>query len=80
MVDLTHKLTQIKKMIDNEEYFVINRGRQYGKTTTLFALENFLQATHPNEYTVISISFEGLGELAFANCPRRKPSSGNPTP
>jgi len=63
MVDITDKLKQIKAMIDKEEYFTINRGRQYGKTTTLFALENFLR----DEYTVISISFEGLDEEEFAN-------------
>jgi len=63
MVDITEKLEQIKKMIDAKEYFTINRGRQYGKTTTLLALEKFLS----DEYTVISISFEGLDEEEFAN-------------
>lgn len=61
MVDITSKLQKIKEMIDQEEYFTINRGRQYGKTTTLLGLEKYLQ----NEYTVISISFEGLSEKAF---------------
>jgi len=63
MVDITNKLEQIKLMIAEEEYFTINRGRQYGKTTTLFALESFLE----NEYTVISISFGGMGEKNFRN-------------
>ena len=63
MVDITDKLIQIKAMIDEREYFTINRGRQYGKTTTLFALENFLK----DDYIVISISFEGWGETAFSN-------------
>jgi len=61
MVDITTKLVQIKAMVDRREYFVINRGRQYGKTTTLSELEKFLA----DEYLVISISFEGLGLLAF---------------
>lgn len=39
MVDITERLAAIKKMIDCGDYFVINRGRQYGKTTTLNALE-----------------------------------------
>ena len=39
MVDITEQLAAIKKMIDCGDYFVINRGRQYGKTTTLNALE-----------------------------------------
>ena len=63
MVDISNKLKQIKVMVDAKEYFTINRGRQYGKTTTLLALEGFLR----EEYIVISISFEGLGEEEFAN-------------
>ncbi|MCL2560659.1 MAG: AAA-like domain-containing protein [Turicibacter sp.] len=63
MVDITGKLEQIKKLIDAEAYFTINRGRQYGKTTTLLALEHFLG----DEYTVISISFEGIGEEPFSS-------------
>jgi len=63
MVDTTNKLQQIKKMIDNRDYFTINRGRQYGKTTTLMLLRHFLAA----EYTVIPISFEGMGQEEFAN-------------
>lgn len=61
MVNNTPKLVQIKKMIDREDYFTINRGRQYGKTTTLQALRKFIAA----EYTVISMSFEGLGSSSF---------------
>ena len=38
MVDISEKLKDIVKLIDNEEYFIINRPRQYGKTTTLFLL------------------------------------------
>lgn len=63
MVDITAKLEAIKKMIDDREYFTINRGRQYGKTTTLLALEHFLR----DEYIVISLSFEGLGEKPFSS-------------
>jgi len=63
MVDLTEKLKQIKVMVDEKEYFTINRGRQYGKSTTLLELEKFLS----DEYTVISISFEGFDEEEFAN-------------
>lgn len=42
MVDISEKLSQIKKMVDAGQYFTINRARQYGKTTTLNALEKFL--------------------------------------
>lgn len=63
MVDITNKLVQIKAMIDDKAYFTINRGRQYGKTTTLYMLESFLA----DEYVVASISFEGLGTATFSN-------------
>ena len=63
MVDITEKLEQIKKMIDAKEYFTINRGRQYGKTTTLSRLRRFLA----DEYTMISVSFEGMGDSSFAS-------------
>ena len=42
MVKLDDRLARIKKLlVDRKKYFVINRGRQYGKTTTLQALERF---------------------------------------
>ena len=61
MVDISGKITQIKKLIDDGYYFTINRGRQYGKTTTLYELRRCL----PDKYTVIKISFEGLGDESF---------------
>ena len=61
MVDISEKIEKIKVLIENEEYFVINRPRQYGKTTTLTALEKSLSG----EYLVISISFEGIGDVIF---------------
>ena len=39
MVRLDDRLEKIKRLfVDRGKYFVINRGRQYGKTTTLRAL------------------------------------------
>ena len=61
MVDITDRLEKMKALVDKEEYFVINRGRQYGKTTTLAALECYLA----DEYTIISLSFQGLGDTIF---------------
>jgi hypothetical protein len=61
MVNVEDKLKQIKYMIENEEYFTINRARQYGKTTTLYLLWRELKS----EYAVINLSFEGMGESAF---------------
>ncbi|WP_330665136.1 hypothetical protein [Tepidibacter sp.] len=34
MVDIKDKLDNIENIIDKGNYFVINRPRQYGKTTT----------------------------------------------
>lgn len=61
MVDITDRLEVIRKMVVMGDYFCINRGRQYGKTTTLAALTNYLK----NEYCVFNISFEGLGDSSF---------------
>ena len=61
MADISGKILQIKTLIDNRSYFTINRARQYGKTTVLAGLERALQ----DEYTVASLSFEGLGDESF---------------
>ncbi|SFB42571.1 AAA family ATPase [Clostridium frigidicarnis] len=63
MVDIANKLKEIKELIDNEFYFTINRPRQYGKTTTLSELKKSLR----EEYLVISVSFEGIGDSVFEN-------------
>ena len=34
MVDISDRVAQIRRMVDDNTYFCINRGRQYGKTTT----------------------------------------------
>lgn len=63
MVDLNGRLRKIKTLIDNGDYFVINRARQYGKTTTLRALKAYLQP----EYIVISMSFQKMSSAKFRN-------------
>lgn len=63
MVDITGKLKQIKRMIDAGEYFTINRARQYGKTTTLQALAQYLQ----DEYLVLNLDFQLLSSADFAD-------------
>lgn len=55
MVDIQSRLVQIKQLVDMGQYFTINRGRQYGKTTTLKALERYLGA----DYIVIRLDFQG---------------------
>ena len=62
MVDITERLEKIRDMIDMGDYFVINRGRQYGKTTTLNALETFLTP----EYLVINLDFQLLSNTDFS--------------
>ena len=61
MVDLSSRLAQIKDMVDAGQYFVINRARQYGKTTTLFALKKFLK----DSYVVLSLDFQGISSGGF---------------
>ena len=61
MVDISDRLEKMKQLVEMEEYFVINRGRQYGKTTTLAALGRYLT----DEYTVISIDLQGIGDTIF---------------
>lgn len=43
MVDTKLKLHSIIELIEKGKYFTINRSRQFGKTTTLLALENTLK-------------------------------------
>ncbi len=42
MINLESRLKEIKQMIDRGQYFTINRARQYGKTTLLKSLCNYL--------------------------------------
>ena len=64
MVDISEKLKEIMKLVDAGYYFTINRARQYGKTTTLFALEKLLINS---DAVCISISFESAGDIMFAD-------------
>lgn len=60
MVDISRKLDSIiSDYIEKGKYFTINCARQYGKTTTLYLLEQHLKPC----YTVIQLSFEAADEL-----------------
>lgn len=61
MVDLGGRLEKIRKLVDDGKYFVINRARQYGKTTTLWALGEYLRA----DYIVLSLSFQRMSSAVF---------------
>ena len=63
MVNLDSRLAEIKKMVDAGKYFVINRGRQYGKTTTLKALEQYLS----DSYIVLGMDFQFISHSNFEN-------------
>ena len=63
MVDIRKRLEEIRALVDAGAYFTINRARQYGKTTTLNALSDFLK----NDYIVISLDFQLLSSNDFEN-------------
>ena len=63
MVDLSERVKEIKKMVDAGKYFTINRARQYGKTTTLSALDLALSP----QYDVINIDFQDITDADFEN-------------
>lgn len=64
MVRLDNRLDRIKRLfVDRGKYFVISRGRQYGKTTTLMALAEYLK----KDYLVVSIDFQMMGSASFAD-------------
>lgn len=65
MVDISGKIAEIIELVKRGKYFVINRPRQYGKTTTLNMLTSFLNTQ--DEYLPINISFEGIGSEGFQN-------------
>ena len=64
MVRLDNRLEKIKEnFVDYGSYFVINKGRQYGKTTTRRALEEYLK----EYYIILSLDFQQLGIEDFAD-------------
>lgn len=62
MVRLDERLKKIRsRYIERGSYFVINRGGQYGKTTTLRALAEHLRP----DYIVLSMDFQEIGTAEF---------------
>ena len=61
MVDLSERVAEIKKLVDAGKYFTINRARQYGKTTTIARLAEFLK----NDYYVLSLDFQKISDASF---------------
>ena len=63
MADISKKIDATYKMVEEGAYFIINRPRQYGKTTILYTLTDKLLKS--NNYTPFRISFEGISDKNF---------------
>jgi hypothetical protein len=64
MADVSGQLSETFDLIEKGKYFIINRPRQYGKTTTMHTLRHQLIE---RGYAIFHISFEGLGSSIFQN-------------
>jgi len=65
MVDISQKLSRLMALVERGKYLTINRPRQFGKTTIMWALAQHLN--QQDEYVAFSLSFEGLGDAPFAS-------------
>ena len=63
MMDDSRRFAGIMKMVKYGDYFVINRPRQYGKTTMLFALYRILN--EKADYLPILMNFQGVSSSAY---------------
>ncbi len=63
MVDTTLKIENIFELIERKKYFIMNRPRQFGKTTALYRIYEELLAK--DDYLTILLSFEGSGDDIF---------------
>jgi hypothetical protein len=61
MVNMDNKLLKIKSIIDDNENIMINRPRQFGKSTTLSLLRTVLEP----QYAYLSITLEGISRASF---------------
>ena len=62
MVDISGRVAQMRAMVERGDYFCVNRARQYGKTTTLVALQDALQG----DFVVADLDFQALSHADFA--------------
>lgn len=63
VADVSGKFQQILELIEYKKYFVINRPRQFGKTTMLLQLAQTLEKS--DKYLVFITSFEGIDDKNF---------------
>jgi len=70
MVDISEKIEQIFNLVEDQSYFTINRGRQYGKTTTISRLKKRLldtSAPSNQDYICANITFQYSDKEMFAS-------------
>jgi len=60
MMDNSEKIAKAMELVEYGHYFSIHRPRQYGKTTTLFAMEEILKKSE--EYFPIKLNFQGIDQ------------------
>jgi hypothetical protein len=65
MMDDSRRFAGIMEMVEYGDYFVINRPRQYGKTTMLFALHKLL--SEREDYLPILMNFQGISSSAHSS-------------
>ncbi len=65
MADTSAKMKEILALVENGEYFTMNRPRQFGKTTSYFRLFAILRERP--DYLAFPISFEGVGDTVFTD-------------
>ena len=63
MMDDSRRFTAIMEMVEYGDYFVINRPRQYGKTTMLVALRRELGKQ--TNYLPVFMNFQGVDSSAY---------------
>jgi hypothetical protein len=64
MMDNRAKLDKVMTMVEDGEYFTINRPRQYGKTTTLHFLQDSMEGSE--SYLCLRLSFEDIDDKSQA--------------
>jgi hypothetical protein len=65
MMDDSRRFRSIMEMVEYGDYFVINRPRQYGKTTMLFALLEELRKRE--DYLPLMMNFQGLDSSVYVS-------------
>ncbi len=72
MVDTIYQLKETIELIEKGKYFIINRPRQFGKTTTLACLNRYYQKQ--DDYLPIKLSFEKIDDSEFESFEKFAPA------